>query len=97
MSPSVSSPIIVSRIDPPSFSRGAKGKPFSVAKDLKRLFDAAIPFVAPGGHLFFSTNYAQWDRKALERELHFTEEKLPEPPIDFQWEENPLKAFLFSF
>ncbi len=43
-------------VDPPTFSRGAKGKVFRAEKDWPRLLDALWPLLDESGTLFLSTN-----------------------------------------
>ncbi len=43
-------------LDPPTFSRGIKGKVFQVEKHFDRLVEAALPVVSPGGWLLCTTN-----------------------------------------
>jgi 23S rRNA (cytosine1962-C5)-methyltransferase len=55
-------------LDPPSFSRGAKGS-FSTAKDLRRLHELALELLAPGGVMATSINSANVTRARFEAEL----------------------------
>jgi 23S rRNA (cytosine1962-C5)-methyltransferase len=43
-------------LDPPTFSKAKKGRPFSAEKDYAKLVALAEPLVKPGGKLFCSTN-----------------------------------------
>lgn len=77
-------------LDPPSFSRDRKGGVFSIAKDARRLAEAAAQVVTPGGRLFFSTNYEQWNQEEFRRQsgLAALGKSLPVPPVpkDFEWQ-----------
>ncbi len=81
-------------LDPPSFSRDRKGGVFSIAKDARKLAEAASEVVAPGGRLFFSTNYEQWTRDEFLRQsgLGSLGIALPMPsiPKDFERQSQPL-------
>jgi 23S rRNA (cytosine1962-C5)-methyltransferase len=79
-------------LDPPTFSRGNKGRKFQVERDLEALFLAALEVAAPGARILLSTNCTRLDRRALESiaryglkvarrggELH-TEPELPDIP-----------------
>lgn len=86
-------------LDPPSFSRNRDGKVFSIQKDFERLLVEAQNLIADHGSLFFSCHLAGWDSekvkkmaKAVFAPLSF--ERIPPPPFDFQWEENPMACFL---
>ncbi len=46
-------------LDPPTFSRGEKGKIFRVEEDMARLFELACAVGEPGGHILLSTNARQ--------------------------------------
>ncbi len=52
-------------LDPPSFGRNPKGKPFSVFRDWRRLLEGALTLLEPKGTLFFSSNLSKWDSKFL--------------------------------
>jgi 23S rRNA (cytosine1962-C5)-methyltransferase len=79
-------------LDPPTFSRGNKGRKFQVERDLEALFVAALEVAAPRARILLSTNCTRLDRRALEAiaryglkatrlagELH-TEPELPDIP-----------------
>jgi 23S rRNA (cytosine1962-C5)-methyltransferase len=53
-------------LDPPTFSRGNKGRKFQVEHDLEALFLAALEVAAPGARVLLSTNCTRLDRRALE-------------------------------
>lgn len=55
-------------VDPPSFSRSKEAGVFSVKKDLAHLLELASAVVAPQGHLFFSSNFSEWNQERF-REL----------------------------
>lgn len=50
-------------VDPPSFSRSKEAGVFSIKKDLAHLLELASAVVAPQGHLFFSTNFSEWNQE----------------------------------
>jgi 23S rRNA (cytosine1962-C5)-methyltransferase len=86
-------------VDPPSFSRDHKGKPFSVAKDFKRLFLLAVSVLEPeNGRIFFSTNLSSWNSRLLRHRIESLREhtgvlewtKLPTTGEDFRLDEHPL-------
>lgn len=52
-------------LDPPTFSRGQKGKVFRVEKDYARLVELAAACAAPGAWLLLSTNYTGFDATSL--------------------------------
>jgi 23S rRNA (cytosine1962-C5)-methyltransferase len=52
-------------LDPPTFSRGAKGNVFRVERDLPRLIDLALDLAEPGAWLLLSTNSREMDVSAL--------------------------------
>lgn len=53
-------------LDPPTFSRGAKGKKFQVEKNLGDLLHLALNLAAPKAKILLSTNCARLDLAALE-------------------------------
>lgn len=53
-------------LDPPTFSRGNKGRRFQVEKDLEHLLLAALELSTPKAKLLLSTNCTRLDRRALE-------------------------------
>lgn len=55
-------------VDPPSFSRSKEAGVFSIKKDLAHLLELASTVVAPQGHLFFSSNFSEWNQERF-REL----------------------------
>ncbi len=52
-------------LDPPTFSRGAKGRKFQVEKNLGDLLHLALELAAPRGKILLSTNCTRLDRAAL--------------------------------
>jgi 23S rRNA (cytosine1962-C5)-methyltransferase len=58
-------------LDPPTFSRGNKGRRFQVEQDLEALLLAAIELAAPRAKVLVSTNCARLPRRALENIAHF--------------------------
>jgi len=53
-------------VDPPSFARGKKGRPFSVKKDLAELLGQVRAVVRAGSAVYVSTNYSQWSQADLD-------------------------------
>jgi len=58
-------------LDPPTFSRGNKGRRFQVEEDLQALLLAALDLAAPRAKILLSTNCARLPRRALENIAHF--------------------------
>lgn len=58
-------------LDPPTFSRGNKGRRWQVENDLEDLVLAAFDLAAPQCALLISTNCTRLDRRALERIARF--------------------------
>jgi len=89
-------------IDPPSFSRSEKDGVFSLKEDRFKLWELAADAVAPGGTLFFSTNWQQTDQQRLEQEMRevfsvrWKSVELPTAPPDFENCENPIAACAFT-
>lgn len=52
-------------LDPPTFSRGAKGNVFRVERDFPNLIDLALDLAEPGAWLLLSTNSREMDVSAL--------------------------------
>ncbi len=52
-------------LDPPTFSRGAKGHVFRAERDLAGLLEQAIELAEPGAHILLSTNARELDIPAL--------------------------------
>ena len=81
-------------LDPPTFSRGHKGRKFQVEHDLETLLLAALALAAPRAKILLSTNCTRLTRRALEtlarhalkgarRSADFhTESALPDIPTD---------------
>jgi 23S rRNA (cytosine1962-C5)-methyltransferase len=58
-------------LDPPTFSRGNKGRRFQVEQDLEALLISALELAAPRAKLLLSTNCTRLSRGALERLARF--------------------------
>ena len=58
-------------LDPPTFSRGHKGRRFQVEQDLETLLLAAFEVAAPRAKILLSTNCTRLDRRALEAIARF--------------------------
>jgi len=58
-------------LDPPTFSRGNKGRRFQVEQDLEALLLAALELAPPRGKILLSTNCTRLPRRALENIAHF--------------------------
>ena len=58
-------------LDPPTFSRGNKGRRFQVEQDLEALLLAALELAAPRAKVLVSTNCTRLDRRALESIARF--------------------------
>lgn len=58
-------------LDPPTFSRGNKGRRFQVEQDLEELLLAALELAPPRGKILLSTNCTRLPRRALENIAHF--------------------------
>jgi 23S rRNA (cytosine1962-C5)-methyltransferase len=54
-------------LDPPTFSRGNKGRRFQVERDFEHLLAAALEIAAPRCRILLSTNCARLSRRALEQ------------------------------
>ena len=65
-------------LDPPPFStsKGMRGT-FDVQRDHLRILRAALALLAPGGSLYFSTNYRRFELDALASTLGTFEELTP--------------------
>jgi len=89
-------------IDPPSFSRNDRGKVFSIGKDYLKLWELADLCLAPGGEMFFSSNYVPWTQRWLQKTAkefwgnRASGVPLPPPPEDFSRERRPLSAVLIK-
>lgn len=59
-------------LDPPTFSRGNKGRRFQVEQDLEALLLAALEVAAPRAKILLSTNCTRLNRRALEAIARFT-------------------------
>jgi 23S rRNA (cytosine1962-C5)-methyltransferase len=81
-------------LDPPTFSRGNKGKKFQVEDHLESLVVAALEVAAPRAAILVSTNCARLEKRALETMARFAlktgrrsasfhqEPPLPDVPAD---------------
>jgi 23S rRNA (cytosine1962-C5)-methyltransferase len=81
-------------LDPPTFSRGNKGRRFQVEHDFETLLQAALEVAAPRARILLSTNCTRVTRRELERIARFalkfqrgsaeyhTEPELPDIPRD---------------
>ena len=58
-------------LDPPTFSRGNKGRRFQVEQDLEALLLAALELAAPRAKVLVSTNCTRLPRRALESIARF--------------------------
>lgn len=58
-------------LDPPTFSRGNKGRRFQVEQDLEGLLLAALELAAPRAKILLSTNCTRLNRRALEAIARF--------------------------
>jgi 23S rRNA (cytosine1962-C5)-methyltransferase len=58
-------------LDPPTFSRGNKGRRFQVEQDMEALLLAALELAAPRAKVLLSTNCARLERRALESIARF--------------------------
>ncbi|EDY22210.1 SAM-dependent methyltransferase-like protein [Chthoniobacter flavus Ellin428] len=58
-------------LDPPTFSRGNKGRRFQVEQDLEALLLAAFELTAPCARILVSTNCTRLNRRALESIARF--------------------------
>jgi len=59
-------------LDPPTFSRGNKGRRFQVEEDIEALLLAALELAAPRAKVLVSTNCTRLPRRALENVARFT-------------------------
>jgi len=78
-------------LDPPTFSRGNKGRKFQVERDFEELLLAALEVAAPNANILLSTNCTRLNRRALEGIGRFTL-KATRRAADFQ-AEPPLPDF----
>ncbi len=58
-------------LDPPTFSRGNKGRRFQVEQDMEALLVAALEVAAPRARILLSTNCTRLNRRALESIARF--------------------------
>jgi 23S rRNA (cytosine1962-C5)-methyltransferase len=59
-------------LDPPTFSRGVKGRKFQVEQDLESLLLLALELATPSAAILVSTNCTRLDRRALEQIARYT-------------------------
>ena len=67
-------------LDPPTFSRGARGRVFRAERDLGELLETAARLVSPGGHLLLSTNARGLDAATVARRISSRVTPAPPPP-----------------
>lgn len=58
-------------LDPPTFSRGNKGRKWQVEQDLEGLLQSALELAAPNAKILLSTNCTRLNRRALESIARF--------------------------
>ena len=58
-------------LDPPTFSRGNRGRRWQVEEQIEDLLRAALELAMPGASLLISTNCTKLDRRALEATARF--------------------------
>jgi 23S rRNA (cytosine1962-C5)-methyltransferase len=58
-------------LDPPTFSRGNKGRKFQVERDMEELLLAALELAGPRARILLSTNCTRLNRRALETLARF--------------------------
>ncbi len=58
-------------LDPPTFSRGNKGRRWQVESDLEGLLTSALELAAPQARILLSTNCARFTRRSLETVAKF--------------------------
>jgi len=77
-------------LDPPTFSRGRRGRVFRVERDYGRLIEMSFPCAAPGGMVLLSTNCSTLDisklrtlgrRHVPSRVTFFESAPLPDIPV----------------
>jgi 23S rRNA (cytosine1962-C5)-methyltransferase len=54
-------------LDPPTFSRGNKGRRFQVEQDFEKLLTAALEVAGPQARILLSTNCTRLERRAIEQ------------------------------
>ncbi len=70
-------------LDPPTFSRNAKGKVFRVERDLEALLELALDVAEPGACILLSTNAREIDVAALRRIASGWKERAVPPPPEY--------------
>ncbi|MEI6561516.1 MAG: class I SAM-dependent methyltransferase [Verrucomicrobiota bacterium] len=58
-------------LDPPTFSRGNRGRRWQVEEQIEDLLRAALELASPGAAILVSTNCTKLDRRALEQAARF--------------------------
>ena len=58
-------------LDPPTFSRGNRGRRWQVEEQIEDLLSAALELAEPAASILISTNCTKLDRQALERTARF--------------------------
>jgi 23S rRNA (cytosine1962-C5)-methyltransferase len=58
-------------LDPPTFSRGARGRKWQVEEQIETLLGAAVELALPGAVILISTNCTRLDLRTLERTARF--------------------------
>ena len=58
-------------LDPPTFSRGNRGRRWQVEEQIEDLLRAALELAGPGAAILISTNCTKLDRRALEQAGRF--------------------------
>ena len=58
-------------LDPPTFSRGNRGRRWQVEEQIEDLLRAALELAAPGAFILISTNCTKLNRRALEHAARF--------------------------
>jgi len=58
-------------LDPPTFSRGNRGRRWQVEEQIEDLLRAALELAEPGAAILISTNCTKLDRRALEQAARF--------------------------
>jgi 23S rRNA (cytosine1962-C5)-methyltransferase len=70
-------------LDPPTFSRGARGRVFRVERELRDLLDLALAVAVPGARILLSTNAQGIDIPALERVAASLKTAAVPPPEEY--------------
>lgn len=70
-------------LDPPTFSRGARGRIFRAEQDLGSLLAETLALVEPGGHLLLSTNARGLEAAAVARAAGAGRVTVVPPPAEY--------------